>query len=374
VTASQSRSGEAADAPPGATRRRILRRLKLNEIAERIGCRLEGDGEVDIHRVSGIEEAGPGDLTFFNNPKYSQELRATRASAVILGPLAEPAPCAMLRDPQPYLAFAKAVELFADPWRPAPGAHRLAVLGDGVQLGEGASVGPFAVVGEGATIGERTIVYPHVVIGRQAQIGDDCILHARVSIRERVRIGNRVIIQDGAIIGSDGYGFAQRPDGTHHKIPQIGGVIVEDDVEIGAQTAIDRPAVGTTRIGAGSKIDNLVQIAHGVTIGRNVLLAAQVGIAGSTTIEDSVTLAGQVGVAGHLTIGKGVIATAQTGIPNSVEAGAFVSGYPAISNRDWLKSSAVFRRLPELKKKLSDLEARIQELEAQLAEASAEKR
>jgi len=243
-----------------------------------------------------------------------------------------------------------------------------------VQLGEGASVGPFAVVGEGATIGERTIVYPHVVIGRQAQIGVDCILHARVSIRERVRIGNRVIIQDGAIIGSDGYGFAQRPDGTHHKIPQIGGVTVEDDVEIGAQTAIDRPAVGTTRIGAGSKIDNLVQIAHGVTIGRNVLLAAQVGIAGSTTIEDSVTLAGQVGVAGHLTIGKGVIATAQTGIPNSVEAGAFVSGYPAISNRDWLKSSAVFRRLPELKKRLSDLEARIQELEAQLAEASAERR
>ena len=226
------------------------------------------------------------------------------------------------------------------------------MLGEGVQLGEGASVGPFAVVGEGAAIGERTIVYPHVVIGRQAQIGDDCILHARVSIRERVRIGNRVIIQDGAIIGSDGFGFAQRPDGTHHKIPQIGGVVIEDDVEIGAQTAIDRPAVGTTRIGAGSKIDNLVQIAHGVTIGRNVLLAAQVGIAGSTTIEDSVTLAGQVGVAGHLTIGKGVIATAQTGIPNSVEAGAFVSGYPAISNRDWLKSSAVFRRLPELKKQV----------------------
>jgi UDP-3-O-[3-hydroxymyristoyl] glucosamine N-acyltransferase len=349
--------------------------LKLKEIAERLGCRLEGDGELDIQRVSGIEEAGSGDLTFFTNPKYSQELRATRASAVILGPHAETAPCAMLRDPQPYLAFAKAVELFEDRWRPAAGAHRLAAIGDGAELGEGASVGPFAVVGEGATIGRRTIVYPHVVIGRHARIGDDCIVHARVSIRERVVLGNRVIVQDGAVIGSDGYGFAQRPDGTHHKIPQTGGVIVEDDVEIGAQTAIDRPAVGVTRIGAGSKIDNLVQIAHGVTIGRNVLLAAQVGIAGSTTIEDSVTLAGQVGVAGHLTIGKGAVATAQTGIPNSVEAGAFVSGYPAISNRDWLKSSAVFRRLPELRKIVSDLESRIRELEARLSESTpAEKR
>jgi UDP-3-O-[3-hydroxymyristoyl] glucosamine N-acyltransferase len=348
--------------------------LKLKEIAERLGCRLEGDGELEIHRVTGIEDAGPGDLTFFSNPKYSAELRGTRASAVILGPKADGAPCAMLRDPQPYLAFAKAVELFQDNWRPAPGAHRLASLGDGVQLGEGASIGPFAVIGEGAAIGARTIVYPHAVVGRHAQIGDDCVLHARVSIRERVQIGNRVIIQDGAVIGSDGYGFARRPDGTHHKIPQIGGVVVEDDVEIGAQTAIDRPAVGTTRIGAGSKIDNLVQIAHGVTIGRNVLLAAQVGIAGSTTIEDGVTLAGQVGVAGHLTIGKGAIATAQTGIPNSVDPGAFVSGYPAIANREWLKASAVFRRLPELKKRVSDLEARIEELEARLSEASAKQR
>jgi UDP-3-O-[3-hydroxymyristoyl] glucosamine N-acyltransferase len=215
------------------------------------------------------------------------------------------------------------------------------------------------------------VVYPHVVIGRHAQVGDDCILHARVSVRERVRIGHRVVIQDGAVLGSDGFGFARRSDGTHHKIPQIGGVVVEDDVEIGAHTAIDRPAVGETRIGAGSKIDNLVQVAHGVTLGKNVLLAAQVGVAGSTRLEDGVTLAGQVGVAGHLTIGKGVIATAQTGIPNSVEPGAFVSGYPAIANRDWLKSSAVFRRLPDMRKQLADLETRIRELEAKLTEVAA---
>jgi len=342
---------------------RILSALKLKDIAERIDARLDGDGQVEIRGVAGIEEAGPGDLTFFTNPRYASELRRTRAAAVILADDAEAAPCAMLRARQPYLAFARAVELFADGWRPNPGVHERAVVGSGVSLGADASIGPFAVVGDGARIGARTIVHSHVTIGRQSEIGDDCVIHPRVSIRERVRLGSRVIVQDGAVIGSDGFGFARRPDGSHHKIPQIGGVIIEDDVEIGANSTIDRPAVGETRIGAGTKIDNLVQIAHGVTLGRNVLLAAQVGIAGSTTIEDSVTLAGQVGVAGHITIGKGVIATAQTGIPNSVEPGSFISGYPAIPNRDWLKSAAVFRKLPELRKLVADLQKRIEELE-----------
>lgn len=340
--------------------------MKLKDIADRIECRLEGDGEVDIRGVAAIEDAGPGDLTFFTNPRYAPALRRTRASAVILGESTEPAPCAMLRSRHPYLAFAVAVELFADAWRPEPGIHGLALIGENVLLGEGVSVGPFSVVGDGSRIGARTIVSSHVSIGRGAEIGDDCVLQPRVSIRDRVRMGSRVIVQDGAVIGSDGFGFARRPDGTHHKIPQIGAVVVEDDVEIGANTTIDRPAVGETRVGAGTKIDNLVQIAHGVTIGRNVLLAAQVGIAGSSTLEDSVTLAGQVGVAGHLTIGKGAIATAQTGIPNSVDPGAFVSGYPAISNRDWLKSSAVFRKLPELRKLVTDLQKRVEELESRL--------
>jgi UDP-3-O-[3-hydroxymyristoyl] glucosamine N-acyltransferase len=337
--------------------------LKLQEIAQRIDCRLEGDGSLDIRGVAGIEDAGPGDLTFLANPKYAAELRATRASAVIVGESAEAAPCAMLRASQPYLAFARAVGLFVDPWRPPAGVHRLACVGDGVSLGPDVSIGPFAAIGDGARIGARTIVHPHVSIGREASIGDDCVLHARVSVRERVRIGDRVILQDGAVVGSDGFGFARRPDGSHQKIPQIGGLVIEDDVEIGANTTIDRPAVGETRVGAGTKIDNLVQIAHGVAIGRNVLLAAQVGVAGSVTIEDDVTLAGQVGVAGHITLGKGVIATAQSGIPNSVPAGAFISGYPAIGNRDWLRASAVFRRLPELKKRIAELEQRIRELE-----------
>ncbi len=340
--------------------------MKLRDIAERLECRLDGDGEIEIQRVAGIEDAGPGDLTFFTNPKYARALRATGASAVILSEKAEPAPCAMLRVSHPYLAFAKAVELFAQSNRPPAGIHRLADVAATAVVAPDAIVGPFTVVGDGARIGARTLVSPHVTIGAGAHIGDDCVIHSQVSIRERVQIGNRVVLQDGAVIGSDGFGFATKPDGTHYKIPQIGTVVIEDDVEIGANAAIDRPAVGATRIGAGSKIDNLVQVAHGVTVGRNVLLAAQVGIAGSTSIEDSVTLAGQVGVSGHITIGKGTIATAQTGIPNSVDAGSFISGYPAISNRDWLKSSAVFRKLPELRKAIADLDARLAQVEARL--------
>ena len=337
--------------------------MKLRELAERLECRLDGDGDLDVTRVTGIEEAGPSDLTFFANNKYAAALRATRAGAVILGEQAEPAPCAMLRTTNPYLAFAKAVELFAEPWRPPPGVHPLAFVADGAQISPDASIGPFVAVGAGARIGARSILLPHVTVGRDARVGEDCLIHAHASIRERVVVGDRVIIQDGAVIGSDGYGFARNTDGAHYKIPQLGGVIIENDVEIGANTTIDRPAVGATLIGAGTKNDNLVQVAHGVSIGKRSLLAAQVGIAGSTTLEDAVTLAGQVGVAGHLTIGKGTIATAQSGIPNSVEPGAFISGYPAIDNRDWLKASAIFRKLPELRKTVADLERRLAKLE-----------
>jgi UDP-3-O-[3-hydroxymyristoyl] glucosamine N-acyltransferase len=337
--------------------------LKLQTLAEQLGCTLEGDGTIEIARVAAIEDAGPGDLTFFANSKYAAELRATRASAVILGKAAERAPCAMLRTDEPYVTFAQAVRLFANEVPPAPGIHPHAYVSESAVIAHDASIGPLAVVGDHVRIGARTVVHPHVTIGRDAEVGDDCVLHAGVSIRERVRIGNRVVVQDGVVIGSDGFGFARRADGSHLKIPQVGAVVIEDDVEIGANSAIDRPAVGETRIGAGTKIDNLVQVAHGVTIGRRVLLAGQVGIAGSTVVEDDVTLAGQVGVSGHVTIGKGTIATAQTGIPNSVDPGSFISGYPAIPNREWLKASAVFRKLPELRKQIADLERRLAELE-----------
>jgi UDP-3-O-[3-hydroxymyristoyl] glucosamine N-acyltransferase len=340
--------------------------LKLSDIADRLGCRLEGDGAIEIHRVTALEDAGPGDLTFFTNPKYASQLRTTRASAVILGEDAGPAPCAALRARHAYFAFARAVELFAPQDRPPAGVHRLADVAASATIAPDASIGPFVSIGEGARVGARTVIHARVTIGAGARIGDDCVIHAGASIRERVEIGNRVVLQDGAVIGSDGFGFARMPDGGHHKIPQIGGVVIEDDVEIGANSTVDRPAVGETRIGAGTKIDNLVQIAHGVAVGKRVLLAAQVGVAGSSTIEDNVTLAGQVGIAGHITIGAGTIATAQTGVPNSVDPGSFISGYPAIPNRDWLKSSAVFRRLPELRKAIADLDRRLAELETRL--------
>jgi UDP-3-O-[3-hydroxymyristoyl] glucosamine N-acyltransferase len=340
--------------------------MKLRELAARLDCQLEGDGEVDIRRVTGIEHAQAGDLTFVANRKYQQHLATTQASAIILstGAPAQGARASLLRASDPYLAFAKAVGLLTHTTPPPRGVDRLSAVAPSATLGADVSVGPFVVVGDGAVVGARSIVFPNAVIGPGAVIGDDCIVHSHVSIRERVQIGHRVILQDGAVIGGDGYGFVRQADGTHLKIPQHGDVVIEDDVEIGANTTIDRPAVGETRIGAGTKIDNLVQIAHGVMVGKRVLFAAQVGIAGSTTIEDDVVLAGQVGVAGHVRIGQGVVATAQTGVPNSVDAGMMISGYPAIPNREWLKASAIFRQLPALKKRVAELEERLAELEA----------
>ena len=340
--------------------------MKLRELAERLDCRLDGDGEVEIRRVTGIEHAQAGDLTFVANSKYRHHLATTGASAVILAN-AEPSEgthAALLRSDHPYLAFAKAVGLLTHSAPPSPGIDALSAVAATAHIGVDASIGAFSVVGPGASVGARTIVLPHAVIGPGAVVGDDCVVHAHVSIREGVKLGHRVVVQDGAVIGSDGFGFVKQSDGMHLKIPQHGDVVIEDDVEIGANTTIDRPAVGETRIGAGTKIDNLVQIAHGVTVGKRSLFAAQVGIAGSTTIEDEVVLAGQVGVAGHLRIGKGVVATAQTGVPNSVDAGTMISGYPAIPNRDWLKASAIFRQLPALKKRVAELEERLAELEA----------
>jgi UDP-3-O-[3-hydroxymyristoyl] glucosamine N-acyltransferase len=348
--------------------------MKLREVAERLACRLEGDDELEVYRVASIDDAQPGDLTFLANPRYASSLGTTRATAVIVDEATVSAPCARLHTAEPYLAFARAVALFADPPRPAAGIDRLTAVAPDAEIGENVSIGPFVTIGGGARIGSGTVIYPNVCIGEGARIGDDCILHSNVAVRERVLIGNRVIIQNGAVIGSDGYGFVKRADGTHHKIPQTSIVVIEDDVEIGANTAIDRPAVGETRIGAGTKIDNLVQIAHGVTIGRNALLAAQVGIAGSTTIGDDVMLGGQVGIAGHVEIGKGVVAVGQSGITNSLPPGAFVSGYPAIDNRDWRKASAVFHRLPDLKKRIADLEKRIVELEGSLTPGQGSRR
>ena len=336
--------------------------MKLSELAARLDCRLEGDGELDVTRVAGIQDAQPGDITFLANPKYEKLLATTRAAAVILKEDVPAAPCAMLRARDPYLAFARAVSLFAPVSRPAPGVHALAAIAGGAHLGADVSVGPFVAIGEGARIGDRTVIYPNATIGAGATVGSDCTIHSNVAIRERCTVGDRVILQNGVVIGGDGYGFVRRGDGTHEKIPQVAVVVIEDDVELGANTTVDRPAVGETRIKTGTKIDNLVQIGHGVTVGRNVLMAAQVGIAGSTDVEDDVVFGGQVGVGGHLTIGRGAIAVGQSGVTNSLDPGAFVAGYPAIDSRDWRKASVLFRRLPEMKRRIEQLEARVAEL------------
>jgi UDP-3-O-[3-hydroxymyristoyl] glucosamine N-acyltransferase len=336
--------------------------MKLGDLAAQLGCQLDGDGEIEVVRVAAIETAGAGDVTFLANSRYASQLASTGASAVIVSSDVT-ASRAVLRTSNPYLAFARAVALLHPAPRPPDGVHPTAIVEPGAVLGDGVSIGPFVVIERDARIGARTVIRAHTIVGAGAAIGEDSVLHARVSIRERVQIGARAVIQDGAVVGSDGFGFAHRDDGTHEKIPQVATVVIEDDVEIGANTTIDRPAVGETRVKAGTKIDNLVQIAHGVVVGANALLAAQVGIAGSTLIGDSVMFGGQVGVTGHVTVGDRVRASAKTGVTGHVPADTFITGYPHMENLEWRKAYAVVRRLPELRKQLRDLERRLDALE-----------
>ena len=336
--------------------------MTLGELARRLECPLEGDAAIEIRRVAKIEEAGPGDLTFLANPKYASKLASTRASAVIMNGEDSP-PCAVIRSTSPYLTFARAAQVLSPDRPPAAGIHALASVASDATIDPSATVGAFVVVGAGASIGARTIIHPHAVIGDDTAIGADCIVHAHVSVRERCSIGSRVILQNGAVIGSDGYGFAPRPDGTHEKIPQVGPVVIEDDVEVGANTTIDRPAVGETRIMAGTKIDNLVQIAHGVVVGRNSLLAAQVGIAGSTVVGESVMFGGQAGISGHLKIGDRVKLAAKTGVTGPLDADAYMSGYPMMETNEWRRAYVVVRKLPEMRKQLLALEERLKKLE-----------
>jgi UDP-3-O-[3-hydroxymyristoyl] glucosamine N-acyltransferase len=337
--------------------------VTLQALAAAIGATLEGDGTIAVTRVAALDDAGPGDVSFLANASYAARVAATRASAVILGADGGSAPCAVLRAANPYLAFARAAAALAPPSTAPSGIHPTAVVAPDAVLGAEVAIGPYAVVGAGVTLGARTVVDAHVVIGAHTVVGDDCRLHAHASIRERCRLGDRVVIQNGAVIGADGFGFARRADGTYEKIPQAAPVVLEDDVEVGANTTIDRPAVGETRIKAGTKLDNLVMIAHGVVVGARSVIAAQCGIAGSSTIGDDVMFGGQVGVAGHITVGDGVKATGQTGITNSIAAGMFVSGLPAIDNRDWRRAAVLFGRLPELRRQLIELERRLAALD-----------
>jgi UDP-3-O-[3-hydroxymyristoyl] glucosamine N-acyltransferase len=344
--------------------------MTLAELATRLGCRLEGDGGVEVSRVAGIEDARAGDVTFLANPKYASKLAVTRASAIIVDESVTAAPCAMLRTREPYLAFAQAVAVLTPSVPIAPGISALAAIDPSAEIGPDVAIGPFAAIAAGVRIGARTTIAPHVAVGAGATIGDDCTIHAHVSIREHVVIGHRVVLQDAAVIGSDGFGFARRGDGSHQKIPQVGGVVIEDDVEIGAHTAVDRPAVGETRIGRGTKIDNLVQVAHGVKIGRHALMAAQSGVAGSSELDDGVILAGQAGVTGHVRVGRGAIVGAKSVVSKDVEPAQHVTGIPAMDVEQWRESVVLLRRLPELRKTLLALDARLSALESALAKDS----
>jgi UDP-3-O-[3-hydroxymyristoyl] glucosamine N-acyltransferase len=330
--------------------------MKLTDIAARLECVLKGDGDVEITGIAGIEEADAGHLTFVSNPKYGAKAHTTKASAVIVSPDFPDIEAATLRSPNPYLTFAHAVELFYEAPKPATGIDASARIAPSARIGTGASIGPYVVIEDDVHIGENCTLYPFVHISHGARIGDNFKAYPHVSVREFCQIWNNVILQDGVKVGTDGFGYAKKDDGSYYKIVQSGIVVLEDDVEVGANATIDRATIGETRIRRGVKIDNLVQVGHASNVGENTLLCAQVGLAGSSKIGRSVILTGQVGVAGHLEIGDRVVATAQSGIPNSIEADKVVSGYPAIENKLWLKCSAIFKRLPELLKRLEALE------------------
>ncbi|HUJ94689.1 MAG TPA: UDP-3-O-(3-hydroxymyristoyl)glucosamine N-acyltransferase [Terriglobales bacterium] len=323
--------------------------MKLSQIASALNARLEnGSPDVEITGVAGIENAGPGQLTFVANPKYGSAARTTKASAVIVAEDFPVIPAAMLRSRNPYLAFARAITLFYQPPKYEPGIHPTAVMHSSAKIGAGAHIGPYVVIDEGAQIGDNAVLLSHVVIYRGARIGNNFFAHAHAVVREYCRLGDNVILQNGAIIGADGFGFAKDDSGHWHKIVQPAPVVIEDDVEVQANSCIDRASVGETHIGRGVKIDNLVQVGHGSHIGEDSLLASQVGLAGSTEIGKSVILTGQVGVVGHCKVGDGAIVTPQSGVAGDIEAGAIVSGAPAVDHKLWLKYSALLSKLPEI--------------------------
>lgn len=330
--------------------------MKLSELAERLQCELQGDGAVEILGVKGIDEAGPGELTFVANAKYLAKLATAKAAAVILAPDAPETTLPSLRTANPYFAFARALEIFHPPYTPPEGIHPTAVLAASARVGARASIGPYAVIGDNVEIGEGARLFAHVVIYPHVSIGRDFTAHAGVIVREGSRIGDRVVLQSGVVIGGDGFGYVPLPDGSIYKIPQTGIVVLEDNVEIGANTTIDRATVGATIIRRGTKLDNLVQIGHGCEVGESCFLAAQVGLAGSTKIESRVQMGGQVGTAGHLTVGKNSMVVAQSGIPSDVPANSIVGGYPAVEVHEWRRYSAALPKLPDILRRLRRLE------------------
>jgi UDP-3-O-[3-hydroxymyristoyl] glucosamine N-acyltransferase len=338
--------------------------MRLSELASALGCELRGDGELEITGVAGMEQATPSQLTFLANPKYAPKVKHTRAAAVLVQSFLPDVSAAQLISTNPYLDFARALALFYQPPKPPPGIHPQAWVAPTARIGENASIGAFAVVGENVVIGRNAVLHPHVVIYEGAHIGDDFLAHSHAVIREFCRIGHRVTLQNGVVIGGDGFGFAKRADGTHAKIVQSGITVIEDDVEIQSLTSVDRATVGETRVQRGARIDSLVQIGHACVVGEDNIICAQAGLAGSSVLGKNVLLAGQVGVSGHLTIHDNAVIYAQSGVGGDVPAGAVMSGSPAFEARDWLRSVTAFPKLPELLKTVRQLEKRLAALEA----------
>lgn len=335
--------------------------MKLGELAARLGAELRGDADVEITGVKGIEEAGPSEVTFVANPRYGGLARKTKAAAVLVEPEFPDIEAATLRLKNPYYAFSRALGFFYQPPTYAPGVHPTAVIDATAQIGEGAHIGAYVVVGRNVRLGSHATLLPHVVIYDGVQAGSHFFAHAHSVVREGCTLGDYVTLENGAIVGADGFGFAKNDSGHWVKIPQSGPVRLGDRVDIQANACIDRATVGATEIGDGTKVDNLVQVGHGSRVGKDTLVCAQTGLAGSSIIGNNVILAGQAGVAGHCSLGDGVILTAQSAVSHDIPAGKMISGSPGFDNRVWLRAVTIFQRLPELLKRLDRVEKKVAE-------------
>ncbi|UCE41961.1 MAG: UDP-3-O-(3-hydroxymyristoyl)glucosamine N-acyltransferase [Candidatus Aminicenantes bacterium] len=337
--------------------------VSVSALSKLLDCPYYGKGTTLISGVSNLKEAEKGDLVFLAHRKFQSQLEHTKASAAII-PIDETYDrIPVIKSKNPQLSFLQAVEYFFQPHKPALGIHSLAYVSPTAKVGKDVSIGAFVFIGDEVEIGNRAVIFPFVAIYPHSKVGRDCIIHSHVSIREETFIGNRVIIHNGAVIGSDGFGYIQDTRKAHVKIPQIGNVVIQDNVEIGANTTIDRASLGKTIIRKGTKIDNLVQVAHNVEIGSNVILAAQTGIAGSSIIGKKVMVGGQVGIADHVEIGDNVILAAKSGVSKDIPANSMVGGSPHLDMREWQKACLSIPQLYDMLKEIKKLKKKIEALE-----------